>query len=97
MQAFEELLKRLRETTKSFNGRMVGDNITRPCPDKVLAIDKAEKPFIEKQVRSFFGLVLFLDIFLFHFFSHCCFFDKSEKKGDLLQKAFDSLKKTLTV
>ena len=67
MQAFEELLKRLRETTKSFNGRMVGDNITRPCPDKVLAIDKAEKPFIEKQVRSFFGLVLFLDIFLFHF------------------------------
>ena len=69
MQAFEELLKRLRETTKSFNGRMVGDNITRTCPDKVLAIDKAENPFIEKQVRSFFGLVLFLDIF-YSIFSH---------------------------
>ena len=76
MQAFEELLKRLRDanlTTKPSKcfigfqnleclGHLVSGTLIRPCPDKILANEKAERPVTKKQVRSFLGLVGFIDL-----------------------------------
>ena len=70
MQAFKELLKRLRDASvtvkpsKFFIGfqnlqcldHLVGGTLIRPCPDKILAIEKAERPVTTKQVHSFLDL-----------------------------------------
>ena len=78
MQVFEELLKRLRDAnltvkpSKCFIGfqnleclsYMVGGTTIRPCPDKISAIEKEDRPITKKQVRSFFGLVGFYRSFI---------------------------------
>ena len=70
-QVFEELLKQLRDANLTVKpskcfigfqnleclGHLVGGTLIRPCPDKILAIEKAERPVTKKQVRSLLGLV----------------------------------------
>ena len=81
MQVFEELLKRLRDANLTVKpskcfigfqnleclGHLVGGTLIRPCPDKILAIEKAERPVTKKQVRSFLGLVGFYRYFIPNF------------------------------
>ena len=81
MQVFEELLKRLRDANLTVKpskcfigfqnleclGHLVGGTLIRPCPDKILAIEKAERPVTKKQVRSFLGLVGFCRSFIPNF------------------------------
>ena len=81
MQVFEELLKRLRDANLTVKpskcfigfqnleclGHLVGGTLIRPCPDKILAIEKAERPVTKKQVRSFLGLAGFYRSFIPNF------------------------------
>ena len=118
MQVFEELLKRLRDAnltvkpSKCFTGfqnleclgHLVGGTLIRPCPDKILAIQKAERPVTKKQVRSFLGLVGFYRSFIPNFSHIAAPLTELTKKGESnkvhwdepQQRAFDSLK-ALTV
>ena len=43
---------------------MVGGTFIRSCPDKILAIEKAERPVTKKQVRSVLGFVGFYRSFI---------------------------------
>ena len=78
MQVFEELLKRLRDANLTVKpskcfigfqnleclGYMVGGTTIRPCPDKISAIEKADRPITKTQVRSVLGLVGFYRSFI---------------------------------
>ena len=118
MQVFEELLKRLRDANLTVKpskcfvgfqnleclGHLVGGTLIRPCPDKILAIEKAERPVTKKQVRSFLGLVGFYRSFIPNFSHIAAPLTELTKKGESnkvhwdepQQRAFDSLK-ALTV
>ena len=113
MQEFEELLKRLRDANLTVKpskcsigfqnleclGHLVGGTLIRPCPDKILAIEKAERPVTKKQVRSFLGLVGFYISFIPNFSAELTKKGESNKVhwDEPQQRAFDSLKKALTV
>ena len=114
MQVFEELLKRLRDANLTVKpskcfigfqnleclGHLVGGTL-----DKILAIEKAERPVTKKQVRSFLGLVGFYRCFIPNFSHIVAPLTELTKKGESnkvhwdepQQRAFDSLKKALTV
>ena len=117
MQVFEELLKWLRDTNLTVKpskcfigfqnleclGHLVGGTLIRPCPDKILAIEKAERPVTKKQVRSFLGLVGFYRSFIPNFSHIAAPLMELTKKGESSkvhrdepqQKAFDLLKKAI--
>ena len=119
MQVFEELLKRLRDANLTVKpskcfigfqnlkclGYMVGGTTIRPCPDKISAIEKADRLITKKQVRSFLGLVGFYRSFIPNFSHIAAPLSELTKKGESnkvrwdepQQKAFDSLKKALTI
>ena len=86
-------------------GHLVGGTLIRPCPDKILATEKAERPITKKQVRSFLGLVGFYRSFIPNFSHIVAPLTELRKKGESnkvycdepQQKAFHSLKKALTV
>ena len=71
----------------------------KPCPDTILAIEKAEKPVTKKQVRSFLGLVGFYRSFIPNLSHIDAPLTELTKKGEYnkvhwdepQQKAFDSL------
>ena len=118
MQVFGELLKRLRDTNLTVKpskffigfqnleclGHLVGGTLIRPCPDKILAIEKAERPVTKKQVRSFLGLVGFYRSFIPNFSHIAAPLTELTKKGESIkvhwgepqQRALDTLK-ALTV
>ena len=119
MQVFEELLKRLRDANLTVKpskcfigfqnlvclGYMVGGTTIRPCPDKISAIEKADRPITKKQVRSFFGLIGFYRSFISNFSHIATPLSELTKEGESnkvrwdepQQKAFDSLKQALTM
>ena len=67
MQVFEELLRRLSNANLTVKpskcfigfqnleclGHLVVGTLIMPCTDKILAIEKAERPVTKKQVFSF--------------------------------------------
>ena len=84
---------------------MIGGTTIRHCPDKISAIEKADRPITKKQVRSFLGLVGFYRSFIPNFSHIAASLSELTKKGESnkvrwdkpQQKAFDSLKKALTI
>ena len=84
---------------------MVGGTTIRPCPDKISSIEKADRPITKKQVRSFLGFVGFYRSCIPNFSHIAAPLSELTKKGESnkvrwdepQQKAFDSLKKALTI
>ena len=85
-------------------GHLVGGTFIRSCPDKILAIEKAERPVTKKQVRSVLGFVGFRSFIpnVSHIAAPLMELKTKGKSNKVhwdepQQKAFDSLKKALTV
>ena len=86
-------------------GHLVGGKLIRPYPDKILAIEKAERPVTKVHVRSFLGLVGFYRSFIPNFSNIAAPLTELTKKGESnnvhwdepQQRALDSLNKLLTI
>lgn len=86
-------------------GHVVGENVLRPCPEKVAAILNAERPQTKKQVRSFLGLIGFYRSFVPKFAEIAAPLteltkntEKNQVKwGQPQEEAFQQLRKVLTV
>lgn len=117
MQVLRDLFTRLRRTQLTAKpkkcsiayrsleclGHFVGDERLKPLPDKVRAIEIAERPHTKKQVRSFLGLVGFYRKFIPNFASIALPLTDSTKKGlpnqvswtSAHELAFETLKRAL--
>lgn len=84
-------------------GHIVGDNHLEPLPDKLKAVQEAERPVTKKQVRSFLGLVGFYMRFIPNYAMVAAPLTDLTKKGqpnkvvwgDAQERSFQALKKAL--
>ena len=90
-------------TEVEFLGHVVGQGVVKPKPDKLKAIEQAERPTTKTQVKSFLGLLGYYRKFVPHFATTAAPLTDCTKKGEpnvirwgeSQEQAFRTLKKKL--